>query len=238
VLGAVVAFVVVLCVVAYFFRDALATRVAAHVLDGRPGLRCTHPDVRISRALDSVTLTPIKCSLSEGPITKFSAESNTVVLLDGLHLRSVNIPRATIDQRDRDMTNVESNALGDLAQVIGMRDSLCKGLLDASEMYSDSDMLLQVGVMTQKRKGKTESVMHGFRRTFEKGWDRQFAERVESSPELASVRNFDMRVTPSRGELTADIYLGKPKHGEKPDAELKIDGRELDQKKPRFKLSL
>src|SRR5438132_1395028 len=93
VLGAVVVLVLVLCVVAYFFRDALATRVAAHVLDGRSDLRCTHPDVRIARALDSVTITPIECSLSEGPIMKFSAESNIVVLLDGLHPRSVNIPR-------------------------------------------------------------------------------------------------------------------------------------------------
>jgi hypothetical protein len=223
---------------AYGFRDPIATKVAGFVLDRRPGMRCTHPEIRVDRSLELAIVAPIDCSIADGPITRFVAQSDMEVELDGFSAKRVRIERAMMDQRERDVSNVESNTLGDLADLVGFRDSLVKGMLDAGEMYAGKGPVIQMDTVISKRAGKTEAVMHGFRITHENGWDRQFAARMESGPDIAAIRNFDLRVTPKRGQLSLDLFLGKPEPGEKPDIELQVEGRQLDEKKPHFKLSM
>jgi hypothetical protein len=111
-------------------------------------------------------------------------------------------------------------------------------MLDAAEPFSSDGPVLEIATLVAKRAGKREAVMRDFERSFDNGWARQRAKRVEAGPQVAEIRNFDMRATPSRGLLTLEIFLGKPEAGDEPDIKLKLEGSRLNEKKPRFKLSM
>jgi hypothetical protein len=64
------------------------------------------------------------------------------------------------------------------------------------------------------------------------------AGRGRTGGRASPVRNFDLKVTPKRGELTLAIWLGKPDPGEKPDALLEVDGSDLNQEHPKFDIRL
>jgi len=234
------AVLVVLLGLAYLFREPLATRIAAFVLDRNGDMECTHPEVRIASSLRQVTVTPFECEMFKpGPMKSFKAESDVVVQLDGTKPTHIRIARATMEQRDREVPDVKSNALGDMSNLVGVRDSLLKGMLDASESFSPGGPVMEVDTLVAKRDGKVESTMKGFRRTFEEGWVRQHAERVEGgAPGFIAMRDFDMRVTKTRGKLSLAVHFGKPEQGENPDVELKMDARGLDEKSPRVSMSL
>lgn len=230
--------VVVLGAVAYVFRDAIATQLAPVALEQKR-IRCrTPPQIRIDGSLDRVTVSPIECSIPEGPISAFKTLSELEVQLDGFKASRVRVARAIIDQRERDVSEVESNTLGDLAKLAGVQDMLVKGMLDASEMFSPGGPVVHCGTLTMKRDGKHEAVMRDFQRSFEHGWERTRAARVESGPEFASIRDFDMRVTPSRGKLRLNVFIGKPERGESPDVRLEVDGNSLNERKPHFDVRL
>jgi hypothetical protein len=229
-----------LAVLIYLLRDPLATRVAAFVLDRDKDSECTHPVIRFSSTMDRATLSPFECQLYKpGPLKSFKAESDVVLRLNGLEITHIYVARATMEQRERKTTHVESNTLGDVANLVGLRDGLVKGMLDASESFSPGGPVWEADTLIGKRDGKVESVMKGFRRTFEDGWDCQHAERMEGGgSELIAVRDFDMRVTRSRAKLSLAMHLGKPKAGEEPDMQLKMTARDLDQKTPYVSMSL
>lgn len=238
VLVAIALLMAVLGLLSYVFRDPLATKVAAFALDRRSGRRCTHPDLRIDGSLELVTISPIDCSIAKGPIARFSTQSDMEVQMNGFKPGTARVAQAIMDQRERDVSHVESNTLADLADLVGFRDQLVKGMLDAAESFSSDGPVLRVATLVAKRGGKREAVMRDFERSFDNGWVSQRAERVEAGPKVAEIRNFDMRVTPSRGVLTLEIFLGKPEPGDEPDIKLKLEGSRLNEKKPHFELSM
>lgn len=231
---------VVLLGLAYLFREPLATRITAFMLDRNGDMECTHPEIRIASSLRQITVTPFECEIFKpGPLKSFKAESDVVLQLDGLEITHIRVARATMEQRDRDVPDVKSNALGDMSNLVGVRDGLLKGMLDASESYSPGGPVMEVDTMVAKRDGKVESTMKGFRRTFEDGWERQHAARMEGgAPGFVAMRDFDMRVTKSRGKLSLAVHFGKPERGEDPDMELKMEARGLDEKSPYVSMSL
>lgn len=231
---------VVLLGLAYFFRDPLATRLAAYMLQRNGDMECTHPEVRIASSLKEVTLSPFGCQVYKpGPLKSFKAESDVVVQLEGWKPAYIRLERATMEQHERSVPKVKSNTLGDMSNLVGVRDGLLKGMLDASESYSPGGPVLEADTLIAKRDGKVESVMKGFRRSYENGWDRQRAERMEGgAPGFVAMRDFDMRVTKSRGKLSLAVHFGKPEAGENPDVELKMDARGLDEKSPHVSMSL
>lgn len=233
-----VASLALLAAVTYAYRDPIATELAAVALKRKSGMRCTAPQIQIDGSLDHVTVSPIECSIAEGPISAFKTLSPLEVQLDGFKASRVRVARAIVDQRERDVSKVESNTLGDLADLAGVLDMLVKGMLDASEMFRPGGPVVHCGTLTMKRNGKLEAVMRDFQRSHEHGWERTRAERVESGPEFASIRDFDMRVTPSHGKLRLNVFLGKPERGEPPDMRLEVEGDRLNQRKPHFDLSL
>jgi hypothetical protein len=156
----------------------------------------------------------------------------------GFELTRIEVKQATLDQRDRDTSHVKSDTLGDLANVVGVRDGLVKGMLDASESFSPGGPVLHADTLIAKRNGKVESVMKDFRRTFEDGWERQHAARLEGGGGVVAMRDFDMRVTKQRGKLSLAVHLGKPERGENPDMKLKMEATGLDEETPRVSLSL
>jgi hypothetical protein len=231
---------VVLLGLAYLFREPLATRITAFMLDRNGDMECTHPEIRIASSLRQITATPFECEVFKpGPLKSFKAESDVVVQLDGLEVTRIHVARATMEQRERKVPDVKSNALGDMSNLVGVRDSLLKGMLDASESYSPGGPVMEVDTMVAKRDGKVESTMKGFRRSFEDGWERQHAARMEGgAPGFVAMRDFDMRVTKSRGKLSLAVHFGKPERGEDPDVELKMEARGLDEKSPYVSMSL
>ena len=225
--------------VAYAFRDSLATRVTAYMLDRSGDMLCTHPDIHISSSLRLITLSPFECEMFKpGPLKAFKAESDVYVHLDGLTLTQIELKRATMDQRDRDTSHVKSDTFGDLANIVGVRDGLVKGMLDASESFSPGGPVMHADTLVAKRNGKVESVMKDFRRTFEDGWERQHAARLEGGGGVVAMRDFDMRVNKQRGKLSLAVYLGKAERGESPDMKLKMEASGLDQETPRVSMSL
>jgi hypothetical protein len=230
---------VVLLGVAWVFRDALATRVTAYMLDHSDDMRCSHPDIRITKSLQRVTASPFECeNFGPGALKAFKAESDVVLQLSGFEVTHIFVSRATMDQRDREVPDVKSNMLGDMSNLIGVRDGLLKGMLDASEGFSPGGPVMEVETLVAKRNGKVDSTMKGFRRTYEDGWERQHAARMEGGPDFIAMRDFDMRVNKSEGKLSLAVHFGKPKRGEEPDIELKMEARGLDEKQPRVSMSL
>lgn len=234
------AIILVFALLAYVFRDPIATRAAAFMLDRSGETACTHPEIRISKSLDRITLSPFRCEMYKpGPLKSIHAESDVVLRLSGLELTHIHVARATMEQRDREVPDVKSDALGDISNLIGVRDGLLKGMLDASESFSPGGPVMEADTLIAKRDGKVESVMKDFRRTFEDGWERQHAKRMEGgAPGFIAMRDFDMRVTKNRGKLSLAVHFGKPKRGEEPDVELKLEARGLDEKSPRVTMSL
>jgi len=233
----VVGAVAVLGVVAYALRDAIATAFIGRFLE-EPGVRCTRPDVRIDLSLTSATLAPLRCSVADGPIATWSTQSPLRADLDGWSVRRIRVARATIDQRERALPEVESNTLGDIADLFGFRDELLKGMIDASETFMVGGPVMHCDRLVMKRAGKVESVLRDFHRTFERGWDRTRATRLESESEIVQIRDYDMRVTPRRAELRFDVHFGQPERGDRPAMQVRIEGRGLNRKRPYFSLSL
>ena len=231
--------ILVLTGAAYIFRNPLATRIAAVALDRSHELRCTHPDIRIAASLQRITLSPFECKIDKpGPLAAFKADSEVVLTLRGLTLTRIYVARAIMDQRERDVKDVDSNTLGVLANMVGVRDNLLKGMLDASESFSPGGPVIEADTMIAKRGGKLDSVMKHFRSSYEDGWQRQRAERLEGGPDFVQLRDFDMRVTKSRAKLRLAMHFGKPKHGEEPDVSLKMDATGLDEKRPHVNMRL
>lgn len=233
--------VLLLLAAAYVLRDPLATKLTAVMLDRSGDMQCTHPDIRISATLQRITVSPIKCEMHKpGPLKAFETASEAVITLAGMSPSRIYVSRATMDQREREVKNVESNTVGDLANIAGIRDNLVKGMLDASESFSAGGPILEADTMIAKRAGKVDSIMKHFRRAYVDGWDTQHAESMESpgGSGPVSLRDFEMRVTKSEAKLRLAIYLGKAKPGEKPDIALKMDATGLDEKKPRVHMSL
>jgi hypothetical protein len=231
---------VVLLGLAYLFREPLATRITAFMLDRSGDMECTHPEIRIASSLRQITATPFECQVYKpGPLKSFKAESDVVLQLEGMKPTHIRVERATMEQHDREVPEVESNALGDVSNLVGVRDGLLKGMLDASESYSPGGPVMEIGTLVAKRDGKVESVMKEFRRSFEDGWERQHAARMEGgAPSGIAMRDFDMRVTKSRGKLSLAVHFGKPERGEDPDVKLKMDARGLDEESPYVSMSL
>lgn len=224
---------------AFMFRDSVATRTAAFMLDRSSDMRCTHPHVHISSTLKQITLSPFACDVFKpGPLKSFKAESDVVLRLDGFELTEIEVARASMDQRDRDTSHVKSDMLGDLANVVGIRDGLVKGLLDASESFSPGGPIMRANTLVAKREGKVESVMKDFRRTFEDGFERQHAARLEGGAGVVAMRDFDMRVNKQSGKLSLALHLGKPERGEAPEMNLKMEASGLDQEAPHVSMSL
>lgn len=225
---------------AYAFRDPLATRVTAYMLDRNGDMLCTHPNIHISSSLRLITLSPFECQMYKpGPLKSMKAESDVFLHLDGLTLTQIDVKRASMDQRDRDTSHVKSeDTLADLANLVGVRDGLVKGMLDASESFSPGGPVMHADTLIAKRNGKVESVMKDFRRTFEDGFERQHAARLEGGAGVVAMRDFDMRVNKQRGKLSLALHLGKPERGERPDMKLQIEASGLDQETPRVSMSL
>jgi hypothetical protein len=228
----------VLGLVGYLARDPIATTVTGFVIDRQKTLSCSHPDVHVASSLDQVVLSPVQCNVYDNPITKFESHAPMIVDLAGMKPRQVRVAKATIDQRERDISKVESNLLGELAEMTGSTDSLVKAMLDGAESYSKSDMWLVIDEMAGYRGGKKESVMHRFRTNMDGEWNRTRADLIDSGGGPMSVGDMDMRVTPSRGRCTVSLFLGKRERGDKPDFRLEVVGDRLDTPKPHMRLRL
>ena len=224
---------------AYVFRNPLATALAGFALDRQENLTCSHPDVEVSASLRTLVVSAIDCDVAKKPLAHVKTSGPMQIELSGFGPESIAIDRATFDYRERDVSHVRTNTAADLAQIVGMTDSLIKAVLDASEMYSTDSPRITVERLTMLRGGKRENVMHDFWMAVEGEWNRSHAARVDIPAEgLASVRNFDMRVTPVRGNLAMAVYLGEAERGEPPDAALRLEGKGLNQPHPSFDLTL
>lgn len=233
-----VAAMLVLGLVGYLARDPIATAVTGLVIDRKKNLSCTSPEVQVASSLDQVVLSPVKCKVYDHPITKFTSHTPMIVDLAGMKPRQVRVAKATIDQRARDLSGVESNVLGALAEMTGSTDSLVKAMLDGAESYSTSDMWLVIDEMIGYRGGKKESVMHRFRTNMDGEWNRTRADLIDSGGGPMSVGDMDMRVTPSRGRCTVSLFLGKRERGDEPAFRLEMVGDRLDTPKPHMRLRL
>lgn len=223
----------------YGFRNSIATRALAYMLDHQEKLTCSHPEVEVASSLAWADVAPLDCKIRRSPMSEFKTMGPSRMFLKPFGVERIHVPRAVFDFHDRDVSHVQLDSDGELANVVKMTDPMVKGILDSSETYSPDQPPMLIDHLTMQRGGKRESVMHEHTTTMDGVWSRSHAERVDFGMEgIATVREFDMRVTPRRGKLRMLVHLGDAEPGEKPDALVKLDGSELDQPKPRFDLSL
>jgi hypothetical protein len=228
-----------LAALGYVFRDAIASRAFALVVDHREGVRCSHPALQIASTLDVVVLAPLECSFSRGPLANAQTFTPTQIALKAFGVEHISVARAAMNFRKRDVSDIPSNTLEDIANITGMRDNLIKAVLDASEMYSADAPPVSVEHLTVLREGKRESVIHDFAMMPDGKWNRSRGAKVDVGIDgLAALRNFDRRVTATRGKLSVDLYLGTAEPGERPDTVLRLEGTNLNSADTRFELSL
>lgn len=224
---------------AYAFRNPLATAAFAYAVDHNQQLSCTHPDVEVTRSLGELIIGPVACDVRGKPLLRVTTTARTFIELGASGPKSIEVGHATFNYRERDISAAHTNTAADIGKIVGMSDSLIKGMLDAAEMYSADTPAISVERLTMMRAGKRESVMYGFWMAVEGTWNRSHAARVDAGIEgLAEIRNFDMRVTPVRGKLSMAVYLGKAERGEAPDTVVRLEGTALDKRQPSFELSL
>jgi hypothetical protein len=237
-LGLIVSFAV-LGGLGYVFRNSLATRVFALAVDQSDDVSCSHAAIQIAKSLDAVEIAPVDCSFSSGPLASAETFATTRIAFKGFGVGQIHVTRAAMNFHKRDVSDIPSNTLEDMANITGMRDQLMKAVLDASEMYSPNVPPVSIDHLTVLREHKRESVIHDFVMTQDGVWNRSRGAKVDVGIEgLAALRNFDRRVTDTRGKLTLDLYLGDADPGEKPDTQLQLDGRNLNRPNRRFELSL
>jgi hypothetical protein len=222
----------------YVFRDPIAKAMFAGFTSLAPGMDCSHPDIHVDRSLTRMELESLECTLVRGVVHTISTASPTVIELHGLQPPVVWMAQATIDKRERDVSNVETNTLGDLGKLVGMTDPQVKAMLDEADSYSLHQPEIRIERLTALRGGKRENVMIRFRHWVDGEAMRTHAARVEIGGAPVDLRDLDMSVTPAHGELAIAVFLGKAERGERADTTLKIVGRGLGKQKPSFDLSL
>ncbi|HKP61335.1 MAG TPA: hypothetical protein VJV78_31620 [Polyangiales bacterium] len=222
----------------YVLRDTIATAMFASFAAVAPGITCSRPKIDVDRSFTRIELEPFECTIERGPLQRLRADSATRIELHGLRTPRISIAQARIDWRERDVSHVETNMLGDIGQTFGATDPLFKAILDAAELYDAHAPELEIEKLSAFRAGKRENVQYGFRQQLDGEWSRTRARRVEAAAGPVELRDLDMRVMPSRCQLAVSIYLGTAERGEQPDAKLTVSGRGLDQPKPKFELVL
>ena len=231
-----------LLVLVYVLRDPLATRATALYLEHAPGLQCDAPQVTIARGLDTIHISPLACTREEGPMRRFAAHSGIEVSLRGLSVERVHLAAAEVELRDRDVSHVQMASLGsELSKVVGLADALVKGNLDSHAMYANDSPPVVIDRLRVLRAGKQEATLLGFEKSTDGRWDRSYARKVDvpGAGGLVSIQAFDLRVTRSRAQTTAAVFLGgRPKPGAKPDIKLQVEGARLESDAPRFDVDL
>lgn len=225
--------VLALACVAYIARDPLATVVLRTVLSMRPGFSCTKPSASLSADLHTLTVTPFACELGRPPVRHFDT-GTAVVYIRGFHPERVEVEEVTLDYRQRDISGVEMNTTGELAQAAGIVDGFVKSMLDASETYSISGPEVIIRELLSKRGGAIESHITGFHQSTQELWSRtQMKRLVPAGQHAVTVNHLDMLVTPSDGKLRATIQVGPL-----PPIAMRLIGQHLNEAKPRMRLSL
>jgi hypothetical protein len=236
VLGSVAA-LALFCSLAYAFRSALATTVTRSVIAHSGTFSCSPAHVAIAPDFERIAVQPVQCTLSRGPTRHLRTEGDSVLELHDLRPLNVHIAKLSVDQHARDVSNIDTGPHGELA---GLLQSLSKAMLDFSELYSSGSPPLTIDQLEWQRDGKPEVSLRGFRRSNDGQWHRYWVESLAMRGEDRAIaaQALDMRVTRTRGQLSASVYLSPPKPGQVPDLTLRLLGHNLDQRQPRFEVKL
>lgn len=219
--------------IGYLGRDALATLAFRIGLGSKDGFHCSYPKLRLSGDLRQISVAPFACHLSRTPVRYFDTGQATITLRN-FSVENVEVDEATIDYHPRDISNVQTNTLGDLAQAAGISDGFVKSMLDAADMYSANGPPVTIDRLLAKRGGQPESRMRHFHKSMHQLWDRTQIDRLEPTAQRGVVvHDLDMEVMPTRGRMRASVEAGPL-----PKIELRMQGAALDSDKPRMKLSL
>lgn len=216
----------------YVCRDRVGAYVFARALSQRRGLTCTQPEVSVAASLNAVRLSPLQCQVSEGPVRAFET-GVTHLRLRRLRVRAAELESATVDYRDRDVSHVRASQLeaGRPIADTRLRQQLLAAMLDASEMYAIDAPNISVKTLTATRAGRVQFVMHTFRKSLDRTWNRSQAERVECPADAGvELHDLDMRVVPGWGKLSAIVLTGTPDSARR--ASLWLEGRRLDGMRP------
>jgi hypothetical protein len=235
-LGSVAA-LVMFSSLAYAFRSALATTVTRSVIAHSGTFSCTPIHVAIAPDFEHIAVQPVECTLRRGPTRHLRSEGDSVLELHDLRPLNVHIAKLSVDQHARDASNTHTAAYGELA---GLLQSLSNAMLDFSELYTTGSPPLTIDELEWQRDGKPEASLRGFRRSNDGQWHRYWVESLamRGADRAITAQAIDMRVTRTRGELSASVYFSPPKPGQVPDLTLRLLGRNLDQRQPRFDVKL
>jgi len=240
ILVACAAIAVLACVTAYAFRNTVATHAMAYMVDHTDKAHCTKPSIDIASSLQEITVGELECTLASGPIRYVHVEGKTTVKLHGLSDLQVHVDKVTTDHRERNVSAVETNTLGDASAIVGMSDLLFKGMLDFAELYSPTVPPIDVDELVMKRAGERNAELHKLHVSKDRDWNRVQAEtvQVDGLGDLVSVQALDMRVTPEKGRLNANVFITKPDPGDEPTLTVKVEGQDLSQKHPRISMRI
>lgn len=236
----VAAVVVLLCLGAcvYVARDYVATRLATLAIERKPDMRCTALRVHLPAALDMVVVSPVTCHFEALPIREFSSSDSAVVTLRGAKPESVHVARASLTQRDRDLSRVDMNAPAELATITGATDELVKNMLDACVMYQADMPDVTIDELTPRRADKPQPHLYGFRKGMDGTQNRTRASRIGPVDGIVTLADLDMANTAEQAQARVDIYWGKREPGDKPAMRLSLRAAHANTDHPQVTLSV
>jgi hypothetical protein len=104
--------------------------------------------------------------VGEGPIESIEFKAPLEVHLDGLRVDSLATAALEINMRPRVQREVELDALGDLARIVGLDRAALDLMFDTSELSLDGNPPLRATHLVILRAGKRVMRLHDFRSTF------------------------------------------------------------------------
>lgn len=153
--GAILALAILVLVVAFAARDAIATRLAASEL-AEHDVRCESLSLLLASDLASLRVGPTRCSVASGNVAEVRLTDGLDVVLDPLARRVVSVRTAAVEIDLREPAPPDEVAAGMLAEQVP--DPLASAMTGLASITSVDLPRIEVGELRATMEGKTVAV--------------------------------------------------------------------------------
>jgi hypothetical protein len=220
-----------LFVVGVLLRNSIASFVAARVLASQ-NVSCNRVQVSIPAALplSAIESAPMRCESSKGPVRVIDFRSPLVIELKGFGARAAHCSNVTIDLRPRRHPEVDTNVLGDIADLLGLDEPGVELLFDAAETSSQKSRPFSAARATLFRAGQLIAKLSDVHVNPTPNGMVITARKLNFS-QIALLGDASLRVVSSPDRVLADVRFS-------PNLHAKVIGENMRARRPKIKFEI